>query len=95
VQLRVAQGGHDVPPDVIERRFYRALDLLFDAAGICHQAFFFDNSKDNTGNTESKTLVAHLFRKGGKQVLEKEVRRLPKWVKTYYMDKQQKKPSKK
>src|SRR5690606_17629996 len=44
VKLRVANGGHDVPEDKIESRYYRSLSLLYTAAQIAYQAYFFDNS---------------------------------------------------
>lgn len=30
VEVRVQEGGHDIPPDVIERRYWQGLRLLFD-----------------------------------------------------------------
>ena len=45
VRYRVEmQGGHDVPEDKIRQRYYRSLDLLYDALRHCHRAYFFDNS---------------------------------------------------
>lgn len=46
VKLRVAGGGHPVPSDKIESRYYRSLDLLYDAAQLTHQTFFWDNSEE-------------------------------------------------
>jgi predicted ABC-type ATPase len=47
VALRVKEGGHNVPPERIESRYYRSMELLYEAAEIAYQAFFFDNSIDN------------------------------------------------
>jgi len=44
VLLRKAQGGHDVPPNKIESRYYASPGLLYRASQIAYQAFFFDNS---------------------------------------------------
>lgn len=44
VDLRKKQGGHDVPADKIESRYYHSLGLLYQAAQIAYQTFFFDNS---------------------------------------------------
>lgn len=45
VRNRVAEGGHDIEPDVIERRYYRGLKNLFDIyLPIVDGAFIFDNS---------------------------------------------------
>lgn len=48
VLLRKTQGGHDVPADKIESRYYSSLGLLCSASQIAYQAFFFDNSKTET-----------------------------------------------
>jgi len=61
VKLRVEQGGHDVPPKKIESRYYSALSLLYEAAEISYQAFFFDNS------SETFKLVAHFKKLDGKK----------------------------
>ena len=45
VKNRVAEGGHNIEPDVIERRYYRGLKNLFDIyLPIVDGAFIFDNS---------------------------------------------------
>ncbi len=55
VALRVREGGHNVPSERIERRYYRSMQLLYRAAEIAYQAFFFDNSLDD----EPYRLVGH------------------------------------
>ncbi len=44
VKLRVAQGGHDVRADLIEKRYGLALEQLLPALGLCYHGFVFDNS---------------------------------------------------
>ena len=45
VKLRVALGGHDVPPDVIKRRFGRSISNFFNLyAPLANQWALFDNS---------------------------------------------------
>jgi predicted ABC-type ATPase len=44
VKARVQLKGHDVPPEKIESRYYRTMELLFDAIKIVDKAYFFDNS---------------------------------------------------
>jgi predicted ABC-type ATPase len=45
VKLRVAQGGHNVPPDVVRRRFGRSLNNFFDLyAPLANEWALFDNS---------------------------------------------------
>jgi predicted ABC-type ATPase len=40
----VLQGGHAVPADKIEPRYWRSLDLLPDAISNSSRAYLFDNS---------------------------------------------------
>lgn len=45
VALRVAEGGHNIPEDVIERRYQRGIKNLFDIyLPICDNVMAFDNS---------------------------------------------------
>jgi predicted ABC-type ATPase len=84
VAYRVSQNGHDVPPDKIVSRYFRSLDLLFEATQICHQAYFFDNSKDNM----PFTLVAHCKRVGDRMNWDRIPKRdVAAWFKKYYQEK--------
>lgn len=48
VRYRVSEGGHNIPPDVIERRYYRGLKNLFDIyLPICDNVLLLDNSDIN------------------------------------------------
>ena len=44
VKARVLLLGHNVPEDKIESRYYRTMELLFDAIKEVDKAYFFDNS---------------------------------------------------
>lgn len=45
VKTRVREGGHHIPPDVIERRFLRGINNLFDIyLPLVHGDLIFDNS---------------------------------------------------
>ena len=81
VKLRVKQGGHTVPEDKIESRYYRSLGLLKEAADIAYQAFFFDNSIDN----QPYKLVGH-FKKIGSQKRWDNIEdsEISNWFKKYY-----------
>ncbi|MDQ7948394.1 MAG: hypothetical protein REI78_00990 [Pedobacter sp.] len=84
VALRTKKGGHNVPPERIEKRYDRSMELLYDAAEIAYQAFFFDNSIDNA----PYRLVGHFKVVGG----EKKWDALPEqqetfWFKKYYKNK--------
>lgn len=41
---RVKDGGHDVPPDRIEKRYALALEQMVPALNLCYHGFVFDNS---------------------------------------------------
>jgi predicted ABC-type ATPase len=45
VKIRVSEGGHNIDPDVIERRYFRGIKNLFDIyLPIVNGALIFDNS---------------------------------------------------
>jgi len=46
VRARVITGGHPVPEDKIEARYYRSLELLSHAIRLTNRAYIFDNSED-------------------------------------------------
>ena len=82
VQVRKEKGGHDVPAEKIKSRYERSLNLLYDAAQLAYQSFFFDNSLDRP------KLFAH-FKSGKKgkswdKVKETDV---PDWFRKYYSNK--------
>jgi len=84
VELRTREGGHDVPRDKIESRYYRSLELLYEASQIAYQAFFFDNSIEN----RSFELFA-FFKRRGKNKLWDSVpaEQFPRWFGKYYSQK--------
>lgn len=78
VEQRVKDGGHDVPKDKIETRYYRSMDLLLEAIKLTNRAYIFDNSEEESiwiaAITESETI-------------EIKQDRIPLWFKTYVLDK--------
>jgi len=59
VAARVEAGGHDVPPDVIRRRYYAGLEYFFDIyAPACDKWILVDNSETDFN------IVAEGSRKG-------------------------------
>jgi predicted ABC-type ATPase len=83
VKIRVAKGGHAVPPERIESRYYRSLELLYEASQIAYQAFFFDNSK------EKHELFNHFKIIDGKKVWDTQLKEkdTPAWFLNYYVEK--------
>ena len=46
VKIRVKEGGHNIPSDVIERRYKNGINNLFDIyLNIVDEAMIFDNSE--------------------------------------------------
>lgn len=84
VKLRVAKGGHDVPEDKIESRYHRSLSLLYDAAQIAYQAYFFDNSMDG----EPYRLIAHFKVVDGQKVWDEKGQGISQWFERYYLKKE-------
>lgn len=53
VRNRVRLGGHSVPEELIESRYYRSLDLLLDAIRQTDRAYVFDNSGDSRNHSHT------------------------------------------
>lgn len=62
VQLRVSQGGHDIPSEAIKRRYRKSLHNLELYSKLCDMTYCYDNS-----GLEPELIL--LQDKGGKNVL--------------------------
>lgn len=82
VENRVRLNGHDVPPDRIESRYYRSLELLMSAIRFTNRAYIFDNSTNNTDHRH--TWLAEIT--DGKR-LELKTDEIPAWFKHSVLDK--------
>ena len=61
VKTRVAEGGHNIAPDVIERRYIRGIKNLFEIyLPIVDGAFIFDNSEGKHELFVEKTIDGQL-----------------------------------
>lgn len=69
IKNRVAHGGHDIPANVVKRRFSIRWDALSDALPYCDEAVFYDNYN---GFVE----VANY--RNGELILKGDYR--PKWI---------------
>lgn len=78
VKHRVKTGGHSVPNDKITSRYYRSLDLLWEAVKHTSRAYIFDNSG-------SKLLWIAEITEG--KNLEIKTDAVPLWFKKYVLDK--------
>lgn len=45
VKIRVSKGGHGIPEDTIERRYYESLKNLNEALQMCDEVNIYDNSE--------------------------------------------------
>ncbi len=80
-EVRVKHGGHNVPEDKITARYYRSLELMYEAAQIAYQAYFFDNSHD----AKEFQLFAHFKKvKNQKRWDVIDETKVPEWFLKYY-----------
>lgn len=88
VLVRQRQGGHNVPADKIESRYYRSLQHLFEAAQLTYQTFFFDNSKERSSEDSPFKPFAHFKQVNKKKEWDKiDESTVPEWFRTYYSEK--------
>lgn len=78
VRARVEMNGHDVPEDKIVSRYYRTMDLLFDALSMVDKAYFFDNS-----GSKSVFFAKYV----ASEIEIEEPDKVPQWFYTYILNK--------
>lgn len=78
VEIRVKAGGHNVPADKITTRYYRSLELLWEAIKYSNRAYIFDNS------TAESELIAEIT---NAKNIELRTDNVPAWFKKYVLDK--------
>jgi len=81
VAYRVSQGGHNVPPEKIRKRYWRSLALLSDAILTSNRAYIFDNSDEGS---EGLTQVAEIT---DGELIEIKSDVQPPWFKEFLLDK--------
>jgi predicted ABC-type ATPase len=79
IHKRVHDGGHNVPKDRIVSRYYRSLDLLYDAAQLAYQTYFFDNS-----GSQPISFAHFKLEQGRKNWDEMDLGVVPDWFYQYY-----------
>jgi predicted ABC-type ATPase len=82
VENRVRLKGHPVPPQLVEKRYYRSLDLLMSAIRYTNRAYIFDNSTDNADRKH--TWLAEITEG---RTLELKTDQIPAWFKRSVLDK--------
>lgn len=81
VNNRVQLGGHDVTSTLVNERYYRCLDLMYEAAQISDRVFFFDNS----GNSTQGTFELFAEKKNNSLFLTSD--KVPAWFSAYFLEK--------
>ncbi|MEY4904338.1 MAG: hypothetical protein RLZZ292_2153 [Bacteroidota bacterium] len=71
VKTRAMKGGHDVPTDKVESRYYRTLELLPQLIAVTHRTYIFDNSANQI------ELIAEI--ENGQSV-EIKTNTIPQWL---------------
>jgi len=75
VNIRVSEGGHNVPQDKIISRYKRSLELLKDAVKVVDRSFIFDNS----GDIDEQLELAETVREEGELRLYLKCHEVPQW----------------
>jgi predicted ABC-type ATPase len=82
----VLQGGHDVPEIKIRERYERSLELLYGAAELAYQCYFFDNSRSDVERKFEP--FAHFKVLQGRKVWDPiKIEQVPEWFDSYYLQK--------
>jgi predicted ABC-type ATPase len=86
VELRVAQGGHDVPRDKIVSRWARTMKLLPQAIAASDRSFIYDNSA--AGNDRPNPTLVFTAARGadGQLVPSLKIQPPPGWLQQYVLD---------
>lgn len=81
VAYRVSRGGHNVPAEKIEARYWRSLELLSEAILASNRAYIFDNSDEGS---EGLTQIAEIT---DGELIEIKSDTQPPWFKQFVLDK--------
>lgn len=74
IKIRVKKGGHDIPDEIVEKRYHESLINLKKIAPLCDKLVVYDNS--NYGKSHTRCFV----KENNSIILLKEQDKLPKWV---------------
>ena len=77
VKNRIKKGGHNVPENKVEERYYRSLELLSEAFLIADRAFILDSSNKNRDVIIEK--------KDNEIIVHQQY--VPEWIGLYVLDK--------
>jgi predicted ABC-type ATPase len=77
LDVRIAQNGHAVPPEIIRNRYYKSLQNLKNAVKQSNSAYIFDNSQ------KQARLIAKIT--NGSDVVLNNTSDTPSWVIEYLL----------
>jgi predicted ABC-type ATPase len=85
VQLRVEQGGHDVPQDKIVSRWSRTMDLLHVAIQTADRSFVYDNS---AAGIEAGLVLVFTATQDTNRKLDPTLLKMPppRWLQRYVLE---------
>jgi predicted ABC-type ATPase len=83
--VRLGKNGHDVPEDRIKDRYYRSMNLMYDAAQYCYRAYFFDNSTNGGKHSMFASFNLNKFGKKIWDIVDRSA--VPGWFIKYYSKK--------
>lgn len=88
----MGEGGHDVPREKIESRYYKSLEWLFEAAQLFQEVYFFDNSITSEGGIQNLKLIGMSKQIETEMGTKRELYNLlegalPAWFERYYLNK--------
>jgi len=82
IKNRVETGGHDVPKDKINDRYYRTMNNLFAAFKLSDRAYLFDNTSEKLNNS-----FIFFVEKNGKNIYLSNSDSVPQWFDEYLLRK--------
>jgi len=74
IKNRVETGGHDVPSEKINDRYYRTMNNLYNAFKLSDRAYLFDNTSEKTNNSFN-----FFVEKSGKNIYLSNSNLVPQW----------------
>jgi predicted ABC-type ATPase len=80
IKNRVETGGHDVPSEKINDRYYRTMNHLYTAFKLSDRAYLFDNTSEKSNNSFN-----FFVEKNGKNMYLSETNLVPQWFNEFLL----------
>ena len=82
IKNRVETGGHDVPREKINDRYYRTMNNLYNAFKLSDRAYLFDNTSEKTNNSFN-----FFVEKSEKNIYLSNTNSIPQWFDEFILKK--------